>query len=139
MKRVSAAFVIYKHEILLFHRDNIPTISNPDKWGLIGGHAEGNETPEEALVRECQEEINVTPSNFIFIDQGIDYLGAQVTVFKVTLTDEETKQIKLGNEGQEVRFFNLDGFEKLAAEGKLSKDLSLYHQAKPKFIPLLLD
>jgi 8-oxo-dGTP diphosphatase len=31
------------------------------KWNGVGGKVEANETPEEATIRECQEEIGVTP------------------------------------------------------------------------------
>lgn len=33
-------------------------------WNGIGGKIEAGETVEQALVRECQEEINVTPTKF---------------------------------------------------------------------------
>jgi len=32
------------------------------QWGLVGGKAEGNETPWEGLIREIEEEIGKTPS-----------------------------------------------------------------------------
>lgn len=35
-----------------------------NRWNGIGGKVEAQETIEEALVRECQEEIGVTPKNF---------------------------------------------------------------------------
>jgi 8-oxo-dGTP pyrophosphatase MutT (NUDIX family) len=34
------------------------------KWNGVGGKIESEETVEEALVRECQEEIGVTPIDF---------------------------------------------------------------------------
>lgn len=34
------------------------------KYNGVGGKIEGNETPEEAMIRETQEEINVTPIEF---------------------------------------------------------------------------
>lgn len=33
------------------------------KWNGVGGKAEAGETPEQAAIRECQEEISVTPTN----------------------------------------------------------------------------
>lgn len=34
------------------------------KYNGVGGKIEGNETPEEAMIRETQEEINVTPIKY---------------------------------------------------------------------------
>lgn len=39
----------------------------PDVWDIIGGHCRDNEPPEHALSRELQEEIGVTPVDFIRI------------------------------------------------------------------------
>jgi 8-oxo-dGTP diphosphatase len=38
--------------------------SFPNCWDLNGGHVEVGETVEKALVREFQEEIGITPSDF---------------------------------------------------------------------------
>ena len=38
-------------------RDNKPGIPNPGKWGIVGGLAEGEETPAQAMVREVLEEV----------------------------------------------------------------------------------
>lgn len=45
--------------VLLEHRDaRAPT--HPLKWSLVGGHIEGDETPEEAARRETFEETGLT-------------------------------------------------------------------------------
>jgi len=45
--------------VLLQKRDNIPTIPEPGKWDLWGGHCEEGETPEACAIRELREELGV--------------------------------------------------------------------------------
>jgi 8-oxo-dGTP diphosphatase len=45
--------------VLLQKRDNIPTIQEPGKWDVWGGHCEAGETPEACASRELREEIGV--------------------------------------------------------------------------------
>jgi 8-oxo-dGTP diphosphatase len=45
--------------VLLQRRDNIPTIQEPGKWDVWGGHCEEGETPEACAIRELREEIGV--------------------------------------------------------------------------------
>ena len=40
-------------------RDDNPEIPFPNHWDLFGGHLEGDENPEQALVREVREEVGV--------------------------------------------------------------------------------
>jgi 8-oxo-dGTP diphosphatase len=40
----------------------------PDVWDLIGGHAKAGETPEQALLREVEEEIGSIPSQFSLLE-----------------------------------------------------------------------
>jgi len=46
-------------KLLIYLRDDKPSIPFPNHWDLIGGHVEAGETPEEALCREVHEEIDV--------------------------------------------------------------------------------
>ena len=52
--------------MLLYLRDNKPGIPFPDHWDLIGGHVEEGETPEEALVREVKEELDIDLTDYSF-------------------------------------------------------------------------
>ena len=59
---VAIAILYREGKFLLQLRDNIPNIIYPGSWGLFGGHLEPGETPDEALVRELEEEINYIPT-----------------------------------------------------------------------------
>lgn len=113
MIRVAAAFVTYKGKILLFHRDDKPGINDPNRWSLIGGNVEDGETFEQALIREIKEEINVSVENpkFLFPRKGL--LGHDGMCYHVPLSDEQAQSVKLGDEGQEVRFFTFEEMGKL--------------------------
>jgi len=46
-------------KLLIYLRDDKLEIPFPNHWDLFGGHVEPGETPEFALVREVQEELNI--------------------------------------------------------------------------------
>jgi len=67
MKKIAAIILENdKGEFLLYLRDNKPGIPFPDHWDLIGGHVEEGETPEEALVREYKEELDLDLKEYSF-------------------------------------------------------------------------
>ena len=45
--------------VLLQKRDNVPTIQEPGKWDVWGGHCEAGETPEACAIRELREELGI--------------------------------------------------------------------------------
>lgn len=67
MKEIAAIiFENEKGELLLYLRDNKTSIPFPDHWDLIGGHVEEGETPEQALVREVKEELDIDLKEYKF-------------------------------------------------------------------------
>ncbi len=100
------AFIVYKGRFVSLLRDDKPTIPNPNKWETSGGAIDEGESPEEGIRRELVEEISVCPkflvplTTIIFTNQdGHYYYGI--------LTDEESSKLKLGNEGQDMKLYNL--------------------------------
>src|SRR5690348_1867021 len=56
----SMIFVNSASCVLLFLRDNINTIPYPNCWDIPGGRVEPGESPEQTIVREMHEELELT-------------------------------------------------------------------------------
>ena len=98
----------------LFHlRDDIPHIADPGMWSLIGGGIHNNETPEEAAIREAEEEIGIKIDNpkYLGTIEAFDIVSNRQFPLKISIflseIDCEESDIVL-NEGQMVKYFNLD-------------------------------
>ena len=101
------AIILWDDKVLLFHRDNIPSIPFPDCWQLPGGTLEYGETALEALKRELDEEVSYVPENIIFLKKLQTKLG-ETNAYLCIVNDLEAKKFKHGpGEGQEIAFFTL--------------------------------
>ena len=59
-------------------------------WEFVGGKVEAGETKEQALVRECREELNVTVAvHDVFIDVVHEYpdLAVHLTLFNAVISE----------------------------------------------------
>ncbi len=114
MKRLgtSIIFVNDKEEILLFLRDNKPGLPYSNIWDVPGGHVEPEETPEECIIREMKEEMNIDLKDFHLLcvkefDDRVEYTywkHSNLNIEEINLmegqnlkwfTREETQNIKL--------------------------------------------
>jgi 8-oxo-dGTP diphosphatase len=60
LAKATAILVFNRHGLVLLQkRDNIPSIPEPGKWDVWGGHCEEGETFEACAIRELYEEIGV--------------------------------------------------------------------------------
>lgn len=63
---VGALFLAANGKVLLGLRAPTKTVW-PDHWDTIGGRVEDGESLEGALIREAQEEVGVTPTEFMLV------------------------------------------------------------------------
>ena len=63
MRICAGGLLVRGGEVLLARRSSV-RLFYPGVWDVVGGHCEDGEAPSEALVREVQEEIGVTPRTF---------------------------------------------------------------------------
>lgn len=61
MKQLTVLFLVRDNEVLLAMKKRG---FGEGRWNGVGGKVEPDETIKEAMVRECQEEIEVTPLEF---------------------------------------------------------------------------
>ena len=97
--------------VLLQLRDDKRTIPYPNCWGTFGGQVEDGETPEHAIVREINEELDYNAGEPEFFG-NYPFEGYDIYMFR-----KKDAAIKLENlkvrEGQRANFFSKNDFMKI--------------------------
>ena len=88
MTEVAAALIWDKDKFMICRRPAHK--SNALLWEFVGGKLEPGETKQEALIRECREELNITvdvgEEFFDVVHQYPDIL-VHLTIFNATIAD----------------------------------------------------
>jgi 8-oxo-dGTP diphosphatase len=111
MKQIACAILLRDGRILLGRRTPQRRFY-PDCWDVLGGHLEAGETPEQALIREVQEEAGVTPLRHRLVatlpdPDPVRNGEARYHIFVITgWTGGEPRM--LGDEHSEIRWVPID-------------------------------
>ncbi|HIX90172.1 MAG TPA: (deoxy)nucleoside triphosphate pyrophosphohydrolase [Candidatus Agathobaculum pullicola] len=88
MTEVVAALIWEQDKFMICQRP--PHKARGMLWEFVGGKVESGETKEQALIRECQEELAITPDvGQIFMDVTHEYpdLTVHLTLFHATIQE----------------------------------------------------
>ena len=113
-KGCSIIFLDDRSRILLLLRDDKPDIPYPNMWDVPGGHVDPGETPDDCIIREMKEEMELELREFSLFsimefDDRIEYVFWK----KENLVISE---IRL-HEGQRIEWFT---------EGRVKKNRLAY-------------
>lgn len=118
MKHLSLIILRNNHRLLMYLRDDKPTIPYPNYWALIGGGIEENETAYDALRREIEEEISSEVKDIRKIeeivsmnDSGLNCEDRKIFLYQGDI-EKDINNINL-TEGQRLGYFTFDEFRNL--------------------------
>lgn len=92
-----------RKQILLFLRDDTPGIPYPNMWDIPGGHVENSETPEQCIVREMKEEMDLDIEGFHLFSVTEFPDRTEYTFWKKANLDIDKIQL---TEGKRLKWFS---------------------------------
>jgi 8-oxo-dGTP diphosphatase len=110
MLQVATAILFDRNnQLLIYLRDDKLEISFPNHWDLFGGHVEEGETPEQALVRELKEELNIEITDYRFFKkyESTNETKLNTKFVFVVHIQQAVDELTL-YEGQELRGIDLE-------------------------------
>jgi 8-oxo-dGTP diphosphatase len=100
--------------VLTYLRDDKPNIPFRNVWDLAGGGREGEESPEQCVIRETNEEfaLTIAPTQIVWKRryENATVAGVHAYFMVAHITKEETASIKFGDEGQRWQLMKIKEF-----------------------------
>jgi 8-oxo-dGTP pyrophosphatase MutT (NUDIX family) len=128
---IAVAALVHNGLVLMVHRHPIRHVY-PDCWDLVGGHIESGESPQEAVSRECLEELGVRirdpqPMAMTISDPAIDMWAFLVTRWEgepVNAAPDEHDELRWfePRDLADVRMANPAGLPSLVSAVRLAAD-----------------
>ena len=99
-------------------------------WEFVGGKVESGETKEQALIRECREELVVTISvGDVFMDVTHEYpdLTVHLTLFNATITEGEPQKLE-HNDIQWITPSEIENYNFCPADVEILKEITARYE-----------
>lgn len=93
--QVVAALIWRENKFMICQRPENKT--RAFQWEFVGGKAEKGETREEALIRECREELDITVKLgdvFMEVDHQYPDINVHLTLFHAEIAEGEVKMLE---------------------------------------------
>lgn len=100
-------------------------------WEFVGGKVEPGETPQEALIRECREELAVTVrvgDVFMEVIHAYPDLSVRLTLFNAVITDGIPQKLE-HNDIRWITKAQIDGFSFCPADKDILDKLKTLNYA----------
>ena len=116
---------------LIWENDKFMICQRPENkargllWEFVGGKVEPCETKEQALIRECREELNILLSvGDVFMDVVHEYpdLTVHLTLFNATISEGEPQKLE-HNDIQWITPSEIQNYEFCPADEEILKKL----------------
>ena len=101
-------------------------------WEFVGGKVEPGETKEQALIRECQEELAVTLSvGSVFMDVVHEYqdITVHLTLFNATISKGIPQKLE-HNDIQWITVEEIDSYNFCPADEEILEAIKHHYQIK---------
>ena len=93
--------ILVRSNIVTILRDDLPDIAWPAHWDLPGGAREGEELPEQAVLRELNEELGLTLDVDAFpYRRRYPSQGSSAWFFALEWAEFDPERVQFGGEGQ---------------------------------------
>ena len=114
-KPTATLLCLKNNQILLGKRAFNPA---KNKWGLIGGFMELNETLEDAAIRELYEEtqLNGNIIDIVGVCSHFNSVFGDILLIGLTMKIEKWDKLKPGDDVLEAKLFDINNLPKLAFE-----------------------
>ena len=99
-------------------------------WEFVGGKVETGETKEQALIRECREELNVLLSvGDVFMDVVHEYpdLTVHLTLFNANIAEGEPQKLE-HNDIQWITPNDISNYDFCPADVEILKEIIIRHE-----------